>query len=227
MDGGFDVSTVTVGQFAALTPAAIRVFQRRNIDYCCGGGRSFIDACLELGVHPVEVLNEIVAAKAEAAAQDENWGAKSNAELIDELLSKHHQPLHRELPRLSALMAAVLEAHGAAQPSLAEIAKAFQALREDLEPHLREEEAELFPAILEGRPLPGTGTIDRMRVEHRRTGELLEHLRELTDHHHAPAGASDTLSALYQGFQDVELGLQEHMHLENNMLFPRLAASGG
>jgi len=208
---------LTVGRIAAETPASIRVFEKYGIDFCCGGGIGFGEACTARGLEPGMVLAEIERA-AETPAQDPtDWRKAPVDALIDHIIETHHVYLKTELPRLGAMLEKVVAAHGAAVPAIAEV---FEPMKAELEAHLMKEEMILFPLIRSGRP-GAMGPIRVMLAEHDSAGEALERLRAMTGGYRAPSEACNTWRGLYAGLEELERDLHRHIHLENNILFPR------
>ncbi|MGE5569742.1 MAG: iron-sulfur cluster repair di-iron protein [Rhodospirillales bacterium] len=223
----------TVGEIAAETPASVRVFEKYKIDYCCGGNRPLEEVCRERGISPEAVLAEVQAAAARAPEKD--WTKAALSELIEHIVSTHHEYLKAELPALDARLSRVIEAHSAAHGEmLKSLQGVFDGLQNELLTHLRKEEFILFPAIEsaerareEGRPpepLP-FGHIEnpiRMMIhEHDSAGEALAQMRKITGGYTLPPDACATFRALYTGLQELEADLHQHIHLENNVLFPR------
>lgn len=228
------MSALTVGEIATQTPAAVRVFEKHQIDYCCGGQRSLQAACQERGISAEALLAELEQA-GRLPDSGRDWTHASLAELVEHILSTHHDYLKQELPALSARLVRVMEAHGANHgQTLVPLSSAFRSLQEEITGHLRKEEMVLFPAILEletasaagRRPAPtpfgSIGNPIRMMVfEHDNAGEALSEMRRLTQGYVTPPDACATFRALYQGLEELEADLHQHIHLENNILFPR------
>ncbi len=215
----------TVGELAATRPSSTRVFFRRGIDFCCGGGKTLEEACQRRGLDPREVLREIQLELERGEGDSVVWAERAQAELIRHIIVRYHEPLREELHRLHGMVLKVLRVHGETDPQrLALLADTFTLLKHELEPHLEKEERILFPWILSGRPVPRGGPIERMMFEHEQAGQLLEQLRQLTGNYEVPPGACNTWRALWNGLESLERDLHEHIHLENNILFPR--ASG-
>jgi regulator of cell morphogenesis and NO signaling len=220
----------TVRDIAAQSPAALSVFEKYKIDYCCGGHRPLAEACGERGVSPETVLAEVEEGSYRPAPE-RNWGAASLRELIGHIVRRHHGYLNTELPVLAARLAKVVEAHGPRHSqTLGPLESTFSALKGELEMHLRKEETVLFPAIEEmetagAEPLCGTlrNPIRMMEYEHESAGQALRTMRQLTADYAAPADACITFRALYAGLEELEKDLHTHIHLENNILFPRAA----
>jgi regulator of cell morphogenesis and NO signaling len=231
------MSEETVGQIAAAAPGAVRVFEKYKIDYCCGGNRPLRDVCEERGLSAEAIAAELQAATTQGREPARDWRTASLSELIAHIVNKHHEYLRRELPAEGNRLERVIQAHGAKYPeSLLPLKEVFAGLAMELEMHLRKEEMVLFPAIEEleaaaaagRRPLPlPFGTVQnpiRMMIsEHDGAGRALEEMRRLTGDYTLPADACNTYRALFEGLKEIEGDLHTHIHLENNILFPRAA----
>ena len=229
-------ATKTVRELALEIPAATRVFERFGIDYCCGGKRTLDDACAAANLRVEEVLDTLESAAASAnARQDEpNWSAGPMADLIAHITSKHHKYTREEIARLRPLFAKVCSAHGRNHGELFETQEKFRELAQELSTHMMKEEMVLFPYIermeesrIEGAPiLPAPfGTVGNpvamMVHEHDSASELLRRLRDLTNGYQTPADGCLSYKTLYSALAEFERDLHEHIHLENNVLFPR------
>lgn len=229
-----DGANQTVREIAIRRPASVRIFESLGIDYCCGGRRSLREACERAKVPPDEVLNRIFAAENESSTPAGDWAHASVAELTRHIVDDHHGYIRREAPRLISICAKVVERHGAAHPEVKSIQELFQALADELSLHMMKEENVLFPylaqmeaALRERRPVPPAmfGSVEmpisRMLADHDDAGALTARIRSLSGGFAAPADACPTYRALYQGLEDFERDLHQHIHLENNILFPR------
>jgi regulator of cell morphogenesis and NO signaling len=219
----------TLADIVDADPAAARILDRHQLDYCCGGQRTLEDACAERNLDLEAVRAELAVGPGAPAA----WASMGPAELVDHIEATHHSYLHDELPRLAALAAKVVGVHGDRHPELHEVEATCTALRDDLEPHLLREERVLFPMI---RELAAATTppsfhcgslanpIRRMLLEHDRAGHLLADLRRLTGAFRPPADACASYEALYRGLDELESDTHLHVHKENNVLFPAVFA---
>ena len=215
---------IKVGVLAAKHPLSTRVFARHQIDFCCGGGQPLDRVCREKGLDPDRILAEITQELEGPTESPTSWLRAPLPDLVSHILNQHHEPLVEELPRLEGMARKVLAVHGEKDPErLEELLTVFVALRQDLEQHMREEETALFPLILAGRA-PGMEMLDGMREEHEAVGHMLARLNQLTDGYRVPAAACNTWRALWHGLAALEPSLHEHIHLENNILFPRAIA---
>jgi len=210
-----------VGELAARHPLATRVFARHHIDFCCGGGRPLGDVCEMQGLDVETVMQEI---GREVSPQETivRWDLNPIGELIDYILTKYHASLREELPRLEGMARKVERVHGEKDPErLQRLVQAVLELRAELESHMLKEEGILFPMIRAGRGTGADGPIAVMMHEHETAGDLLRLIRELTNNYIVPAEACNTWQALWRGLEALETDLHDHIHLENNILFPR------
>jgi len=233
----------SVRDLAVDVPGATRVFEKLGIDYCCGGGQSLKDACFGAGVSLEEVMAALESGKDRyAVTEEENWQSRSLAELADHIVRKHHEYTKSELLRLEQLAAKVASVHGRNHPELVRVQELFAALQADLTPHMLKEEQVLFPYIVQlesavrsGRrpPTPFFGTvrnpIQMMIREHDTAGDLLRDLRAASRNFEVPADGCVSYRSLYNALEELEQDLHQHIHLENNILFPRavIMESGG
>ena len=215
----------TIGELASTYPASVRVFQRRGLDFCCGGKQPLVQACEKRGLDAGAILEEIRQEVAQANAPEIDWAERPLTEIIDHLLETYHQPLYEELPRLERMAAKVRVVHGDKDPvRFAALLRLVTEIKEELEPHMMKEERVLFPAIRQGMGQGMSMPVRVMESDHVTTGAQLEQLRELTSNYQAPPGACATWRALWNGLAELDAGLQRHIHLENNILFPRALA---
>ncbi|MCA9516150.1 MAG: iron-sulfur cluster repair di-iron protein [Myxococcales bacterium] len=214
----------TVARLAVRVPAASRVFMRHGIDYCCGGQRRLADVCAERGLVADDLLDEITLEH--PLAEGARWDERPLGELVAHIVTAHHRPLDEELPRLLAMARKVEAVHGDKDPvRLHELAVLCERLFADLAEHMKKEEAVLFPWIVAGNGRSAGGPIRVMHLEHDEVARDLRRLHELTDDFTPPAGACVTWRALWLGLEALDADLRQHMHLENNVLFPRALAA--
>ena len=227
-------ATKTVRDFAIENPSATRVFEKLKIDYCCGGNQPLRDACGEKGLDPNEVLHLLEeAGQARVAPESQSPESMPLASLINVIVVKHHVFTRDELERLTALLEKVCSAHGTNHPELLTIQSQFQTLRAELEPHMMKEERVLFPYITRlelatagKQPVPFApfghvqNPIAVMMREHDAAGEILKAIRELSKDFATPDDACVSYQTLYNALQELEADLHQHIHLENNILFP-------
>jgi regulator of cell morphogenesis and NO signaling len=225
--------TTTVGELAVTLPYAARVFEQFGIDYCCGGATPLIDACRISKAEVDKVLNAIAAAERNAH-EEIDYSRLSLRELTSHIVARHHVFTRAEIARLTQLTSKVVSVHGSRHPELASGRKVFDGLAADLLPHLQKEEMVLFPYIVNVEAARETGTtlsrppfvavrnpIRMMGFEHDLAGELLRELRRLTSNYTVPPDACASYKTLYAALENFEQDLHQHIHLENNILFPR------
>jgi len=223
-------------------PQATRVFEKLKIDYCCGGDTPLGEACATAGVE-VANLERMLAEVRQAGAQGNgslDFAKATLTELIGHILDKHHVYTKDEMARLDPLIDKVIAAHGENHPELRSLGELFQQLCGDLKPHMFKEEEILFPYILEMEraslqkgPAPSApfGTVNNpirmMMMEHETVGDLLRELRAVSSNYAVPADGCLSYQTLYQALEAFESDLHQHIHLENNILFPRAIALEG
>lgn len=213
---------LTVGELATTRPLSVKVLQRMGIDFCCGGTRPLDEACAARAIDADVLLAEVEVLEAAARPDERRWDQAPLPELVDYILVKHHRPLDTELPRLDALLRKVTAVHYDKDSTLMEgLRQAWSDLRDDLLPHMAKEERVLFPWIKSGQGASAGAPIQVMATEHERVGEILAELRRLTGGYVVPAEACGSWRALWQGLEALEADLHRHIHLENNILFPR------
>ncbi len=215
-----------IADIAASIPSSVRVFQARGVDFCCGGKTPIGFACEEQGLSFLDMVAAIEASAAVSAPGQRDWTQEPLQALVDYIIRTYHDPLRRQLPRLQAIASKVLQVHGAKSIHLGRVEEIVEELSEDLIAHMDTEELALFPAICAieaGRPasLAVAGPIESMEREHDGAGRLLAELRELTDSYIVPEWSCSTFRTLYRELEEVETSMHEHVHLENNVLFPR------
>jgi regulator of cell morphogenesis and NO signaling len=224
-----------VGEIAAEIPGSAQVFKNHHIDYCCGGKRPLRDACRVVGVNADQIEAEILAAsEAPAAAAPRRWRAESLTELIRYIVEVHHNCLQSELPLLGRVIANLDDFHGTRHPELLPLRRALARLIEELPAHMKKEEVVLFPAFLrmeqavnakEALPTSPFGSVRNpiwmMEQEHDAMASILSEIRTLTGDYALRDQDCEMFRAVSQALQPLETDLHEHIHLENNILFPR------
>jgi len=226
--------TLTVREIALQQPSSIRVFEQFGIDYCCGGRKPLAEACAAGNIELNTVVSALESAAVAPAAIAANWQQSPMAELVAHIVATHHTYVKSELPRLAMLAQKVVNRHGDTKPELPQIQAALAALDEELTQHLAKEEAILFPFIVKlerasdgaaAQPAACFGTVANpiamMTQEHEAAGALLATMRTLSQNFAPPVGACPTFHAFYNGLREFEQDLHQHIHLENNILFPR------
>ena len=221
----------TVGELVREVPGRARVFECFKIDYCCGGKIPLSAACAKKGIDPTEVVERLQSYDAERDNESiVDADAMSLTELADHIESTHHAYLREELPRLDFMTEKVARVHGDKEPRLHQVRDAFVALKNELEPHMMKEEKILFPIV---RQLEASADqvefhcgsvanpIHQMEHEHDQAGEALAILRQATDGFSPPQWACNTYRAMLDSLSQLEGDMHQHIHKENNVLFPK------
>jgi regulator of cell morphogenesis and NO signaling len=232
----FNMATpqTTVRDIALEQPASIRVFEHFGIDYCCRGRKPLVEACQERSIEPKTVLDAIQEAIAGGGESTRDWTRAKLETICGHIVETHHAYIRAELPRLEMLAQKVVSRHGKTRPEIAHIQQLIIALREELLPHLDKEEVVLFPFITNlernlascgPRPLGCFGAVRNpirmMIAEHDAAGDAIARMRALSNGFTPPGGACPTYCGFYQALEEFETDLHQHVHLENNILFPR------
>ena len=230
-------ATQTVRDIALENPDSIRVFEAFGIDYCCGGRKPLAEACATKNIAVNQVLDALERAGLTPAERPEDWTSKPLGALAAHIVNVHHAYVRKELPRLEELAAKVVRRHGDTQAQLPAIQSRITQLAEELLQHCAKEEVVLFPyitklerALDDGTPKPHgcfesvASPIAMMTQEHDAAGTLIAEMRELSGGFVPPIGACPTYHAFYNGLREFEQDLHQHIHLENNILFPRAIA---
>jgi regulator of cell morphogenesis and NO signaling len=205
---------------ATSHPASTQVFLRHRLDFCCGGGQKLDTACRVAGLDPDAIIAEIAAE--EATHSLERWDTRPLTDLIDFILTRYHEPLRADLEALIVAAKKVERVHGTKPSCPRGLAAHLERVDAEIAQHLAKEEQVLFPAILSG--CQGARLHMPIRVmmqEHDDHGANLTRIRELTTDLTPPPEACATWRALYAGLKKIEAELMDHIHLENNVLFPR------
>lgn len=228
---------LSVGQVVARYPQTRKTLEEMGIDYCCGGKQPISEACKKAGLNCREVtqrLSEVIQQPDQTPSA--NWLKASLTELSDHIEKQHHTYLRENLPRLTKLAEKVYAAHRETHGEMIEqLIRSLELLRVDIEMHLAKEEQILFPIIRQMDASKDQGEtpafhcgsiqnpIGQMEYEHDAAGDMLEQMRKITSEYDLPPDACQSFKALYDGIQDLEQDLHQHIHLENNILFPRAA----
>lgn len=209
-------TTQSLGQLAVQIPGATAVFRRFKLDFCCGGQQSLAEACAQKGLDADTILSEIEGLVPVQVEPD----TRSPSQLIDHVLSRYHEVHRQQLPELIR-MARRVEAVHRDHPLVPQgLANHLETMEQELLDHMAKEEQVLFPLLKQGGHHMVIHPIGMMRHEHVSHGAQLERLTALAHQHQPPAGACNTWQALYAGTARLAEDLVDHIHLENNVLFP-------
>jgi regulator of cell morphogenesis and NO signaling len=223
-------SETEVRQIAVEAPASIPLLEHFGLDYCCGGQHTLAQACASKNVQLAPVLEALQDAPSNPNAATD-WQTAPLHLLAEHIVTRHHGFTRQQLTLLCALMEKVQSRHGDTHAEVPELGKALAALAAELTHHFVCEENILFPYIArleqDGKaalpPMFGSISqpIQKMMLDHDRAGDELSHMRTLTNNYQPPQDACTTYRALYRALEELEKDLHQHIHLENNILFPR------
>lgn len=222
-----------IGEVVSDNFRTAQVFESLGLDFCCGGKKTINDACLEKGLEPSSVIAQLTAVENNTAiAQDfNNWEVDF---LVDYIINKHHGYVKKSVPVITRHLEKVVMAHGTNHPEVIRIKTLFDEVKTELIQHMNKEEMMLFPfiksmklAIQHSTKInhPPFGSvafpISIMENEHEEAGELLAEIKMLSNGYEAPKNACNTFKVLYGELKEFEQDLHQHVHLENNILFPK------
>lgn len=226
----------TVGEIVAADYRTAKVFEQFGIDFCCGGKVSLDQICKDKGVELAALLAELAKVQDEPADRSQNYAAWSLSFLADYIVNTHHSHLYETDDQLVSYTKKIAEVHGAHHPELIKIASIFSKIASDMAGHLKEEEEKLFPAIkrVEGARTSGNepaakdreliaSLLVKLHQDHDEIGDAIHEIRHLADNYQLPADACNTFMLTYRKLSEYEDDLHKHVHLENNILFPKAA----
>ncbi len=222
-----------IGDIVARFPVAATIFKRFHIDFCCGGSRTLKEALNEQRIEEASLLESVEEAYRSFLKSDSgevDWRQSDYSSFIDYIISKHHDYMYKELPVIGELIKKLLRAHGEAHgEELSAVHRLYSKLRGELEQHLISEEVSVFPAVKEHERTHSEAALEKalkgieaLEDEHEGVGSLLKELRKVTDHYKVPDDGCITYSYTYRKLEELEEDIFKHVHLENNILFPRL-----
>lgn len=228
------IATRMVGEIALEQPMSIPVFEQYGIEYCCGGRIQLAEACALKDIAVEKVVAALRAASCKSVVKARDWSKETLADLTDHIVAKHHTYCKSELVLMSGLAIKVARRHGGRDPELSIIQAKFAQLAEKLTEHLANEEVVVFPLIvkLERDKTAGCAAtceshaivnepLTLLMQDHDDAGALMAEIRSLSRNYAPPGYACATLRAFYEGLKEFEQDLHQHVHLENNILFPR------
>ncbi len=228
-------SETAVGELVRQRPARSRVFERYGVDYCCGGKITLDQACKKKHISLEDVCKDLAECEEN---EDRVQGtidadAMSLTELADHIEKTHHAYLREELPRLDWMTEKVARVHGDHDARLHDLRRAFVAFRAEVEPHTMKEDRVLFPIIRQLEASDGpqefhcgsvANPIRQMELEHDDAGEQLAVMHEASDGYTPPEWACNTYRAMLSSLAELESDMHQHIHKENNVLFPKAIA---
>lgn len=229
-----DMASASVSDVALHFPHSIEILKKYDLDFCCNGKNRFRDACLKNNLNPEQIWRELNDVQpwvgAEKGFRFETWNL---ALLIDFIVQNHHQYVRKSIPEIEELLDKVCSVHGSEVPSLNTIREDFKSLAAELLAHLPKEEEILFPAI-KSLLLQSIGTTKKsiipanlnapitvMEHEHESAGNLIKSIRALSNRYSPPSFACPTYQMAFRKLKEFDDDLMQHIHLENNILFPK------
>ncbi|MCM0648240.1 iron-sulfur cluster repair di-iron protein [Clostridium swellfunianum] len=225
-------SSQKIGEIVTKFPKSADILKEYRIDFCCGGDRPLLSAIKEQGLSEPEILDKINNLYEElknVKTEDRNWIEAPFGELVDHIVNRYHAYLGVELPRISELVTKILRVHGEHHPELSHVHKLFHTLKMELESHVIKEETIQYPAIKEYEKNKTREALERavnitkeLEDEHTGAGDILKELRRVTNDFTAPSDGCNTYRLTYAKLEELENDTFQHIHLENNILFPRL-----
>ncbi len=226
----------TVAEVVTENIKASNVFKKHGIDFCCGGGISIEKACAKNGVDYATLEKELIAVD-ETPNRTYDYNSWELDFLIDHIVNIHHAYVEESLPIILQYAEKVATVHGHHYTEVLEINNLFQEVANELAGHMKKEELILFPfmkqLIVANRevtqaPQPPFGTVNNpinmMEAEHEHVGEIFKTIAKLTNNYTPPEDACNTFRALYASLDEFEQDLHQHIHLENNILHPKVIA---
>jgi regulator of cell morphogenesis and NO signaling len=227
-------SNTLVSEVVKLNFKTATIFQANNIDYCCGGDKPISDACKEAGVRADKLIKQLETVVAQKDPDSEYINNLSLKELTEYIVKRHHAYVHESIPILKKNLEKICEVHGEHHPELFAIKNLFYDSAGVLIMHMQKEELMLFPYIqwLESvnghnAPLPNSpfgsvsNPIQMMMIEHQAEGERFDQISKLSKNYQPPEDACSTYVVTLKQLMDFENDLHRHIHLENNILFPK------
>jgi regulator of cell morphogenesis and NO signaling len=228
------LSTLSLAQLVNKNHKAASVFEKYHLDFCCKGKRSLEQACLEQEVELSRVAGELGYIFSKAVASSIDFEKLTLTQLCDYIIHTHHAYVKNEMPQIYAYLQKVSSKHGDRHPELYNIFQLFSAVKEEMEGHMKKEELILFPRIKELQKLADNenaqlrlnigylqSPITVMEQEHDHAGSLLNDIRIFSNDYTPPQDACTTYRLSFAALKAFELDLHEHVHLENNILFPK------
>jgi regulator of cell morphogenesis and NO signaling len=222
------MKTKTIGSIVTDDFRAASIFKEAGIDFCCGGNKSLETACGEKQIEVDELAAKINALAGSGISQQHDYKNWDLSFLADYIVNTHHQFVKKNLPELLFYTRKIADVHGANHPELLELADLFFEINRELTQHLKQEEDVLFPAIktVLNSNNPGAKStikieINRMHDEHEFAGGAMDRINEITNGYQVPSDVCNTYEVCFKLLEAFEDDLHIHVHLENNILFPK------
>jgi len=227
-----ELNNLTVGEIVALDFRAASVFKKEGIDFCCGGKKSFRQTCVEKNLDESKLAEEISKLEENPVTAANNYIEWDAVFLCDYIVNTHHKYVLKALPELVFYTGKISDVHGDRHPELKEVSALFLQINNELLQHLKNEEEVLFPAVREYMSKGSDkdkdtilSEIARLSDEHEFAGGVMDKINVITRGYKVPADGCNTYNVAFKLLQEFEDDLHIHVHLENNVLFPKLLKS--
>lgn len=234
-----NIKTLTLGEIVKQNYKAAAVLEKFQLDFCCKGNQTVDEACQKSGLNPTAVIKELEGVGKEGG-DGVNFDEWPLHVLVDHIVRKHHGYIEEQTPQIKKYLDKICQVHGGRHPELFEIRKIFFEVGGELTVHMKKEELMLFPFIKKIEKAKETNEVaesplfksvsspvEMMKADHAEEGEKLARIAALTGNYSIPADACNTFAVTYQLLNDYEKDLHLHIHLENNILFPKAIAMEG
>ena len=229
------LNNATVAELVANDYRTAEIFKKHGIDFCCGGKKSIVKVCSEKNLNAEMLENEILALQNQPKDTEHNFNEWTLTFLADYIINVHHRYVNNNLSLITEFAEKVARVHGDHSPETKDIAKLWKDVVEELTTHMKKEELLLFPYIknmerysmgeLKEFPSSHFGTVKNpirmMEHEHDSAGSLMKNIQTLSNQFTPPDYACNTYRALYAKLKEFQNDLFQHIHLENNILFPK------
>lgn len=223
-----DYKSIKIGEIVTQDFRAAEIFKNAGIDFCCGGGQSLVEACKDKNLDSNQLELELANLENTTVNAIHNFNEWNLDFLSDYIVNTHHKTVLRLLPQLISYTQKIEQVHGSNHPELIEVAAIFSRINKELLQHLSNEEEVLFPAIKELMKSNSqeakdivVSEISRMKGEHEFAGGAMDKINVLTDNYSLPEDACNTYRVAYKLLEEFEDDLHVHVHLENNILYPK------
>ncbi len=230
------IGNTTIGEIVAADFRTAKVFETKGIDFCCGGKVAIATICTEKGFDLATIVKELEEVQNTPADRSQNYSSWTLPFLVDYIVNTHHAYLKDNDDQIAAYARKIADVHGAHHPEAIQIAAIFDKIATDMTAHLKEEEEIFFPALKRADAARMAGTIPeaedretirasllRLHREHEEIGDAVHLIRHLSKEYAIPGDVCNTFMVTYQKLKEFEDDLHKHVHLENNILFPKSA----
>lgn len=228
-----NISDQTLASMVTGNHQIVPVLEKYNLDFCCKGKRTLAQACAEKGVKIESITEELKSLTNAAGRQQMPFTEMSAEQLISYILIHHHFYVAQSMPTIIAHLNKVATKHGERFPYMKEVYELFTIIMREMTLHMQKEESVLFPRIKEVESLHNSGKaseilpgyikmpVDAMEADHEEAGDILYRIRTLTNNYTPPQDACTTFKVTLAELKEFEEDLHKHVHLENNILFPK------